>query len=124
MCSGVRITKKQKSLFISRLVPNFGNVSKSAEEAGFCRKAAYDQKKADPEFSEAWDSAIETLGDAVESAFHEVCLSGNPQALIYWLKTKGQARGYVEKQHFEGTITQANIIVRDEATKAALEGLE
>ena len=39
--------------------------------------------------------------DFAESHLHKLIKEGNPAATIFFLKTKGKARGYVERQEIE-----------------------
>jgi hypothetical protein len=54
--------------------------------------------EADPEYK----TAIQELGDVAldfaESKLHKLIDQGNPAATIFYLKTKGKNRGYIERQ--------------------------
>jgi len=54
------------------------------------------------EVSKAYDEANETTIDKVESKLLENVNAGNVIAQIFYLKTKGKHRGYVETMKHEG----------------------
>jgi len=51
---------------------------------------------------EEYKQAVQELGDVAldfaESKLHKLIDQGNPAATIFYLKTKGKERGYVERQ--------------------------
>ena len=75
-----------------------GNVSKTCEEVGISRTQFYrllnDETK--PEFKEACLQAKEIILDEVEGALFGAIKKGNVTAMIFFLKTQGKKRGYVE----------------------------
>lgn len=54
-----------KPAFLRTLAKN-ANVSAASEAAGITRVRAYQVKNEDPEFSAAWDEALETALDGLE----------------------------------------------------------
>ena len=52
--------------------------------------------------AEAYDEANETNIDFVESKLMQAINSGNITAMIFFLKTKGKDRGYVERREVSG----------------------
>ena len=52
-----------------------------------------------------WDdveSSREKMIDNVESALYQQALAGNTTAMIFFLKTQGKKRGYVERSEITG----------------------
>jgi hypothetical protein len=47
--------------------------------------------------------------DLAESKLHEEILGGNTAAIIFFLKTKGKKRGYVERQEVESVQRQPDL---------------
>lgn len=56
-----KISTPQKRKKFLELLAEYGNVSKSADEAGLVRVSLYDHRKRSPQFADAWDEA-EALG--------------------------------------------------------------
>jgi hypothetical protein len=63
--TGYPTSKKQKRRFL-RFLRESGNVSRSAERAGFSRITAYRLRDADTNFATEWDAAIEAGVDDLE----------------------------------------------------------
>jgi hypothetical protein len=73
-----RTTAAQKQRFI-RALTKVPSVKHAALAAGFSRRTAYDLRKADEEFNQAWVAAIESSVDEVENRAFEIALKGDPQ---------------------------------------------
>ena len=74
-----------------------GNVSESCSIAGISRQIFYNWMDKDPEFAEAVEEVNEANVDFVESALLQKINDGDTTTIIFYLKTKGKSRGYVEK---------------------------
>lgn len=79
-----------------------GNIAAVARTLGVSRTTVYNRMKADPELVEAMKDSRETMLDNVESALYAEVLSRNITAMIFWLKTQGKHRGWVERQEISG----------------------
>lgn len=75
MSQGRALTTNQRTRFLENLA-NTANVTVSCAAANFSRRTAYDHREADPEFSAAWDEAIETATDALEAEARRRALDG------------------------------------------------
>lgn len=53
------------------------------------------------------EDAREKMLDNVESALYQQALSGNTVAMIFFLKTQGKKRGWVERQEITGADGEA-----------------
>ena len=95
--------KKEK--FLKQLSENLGNVSESCKALNISRQTFYRWKEADQQFKESCDNVPEELLDLAESALLAEINSpksrGHTTAYIFYLKTKGKSRGYIEKQEVE-----------------------
>ena len=91
----------KKEAMLAALERSLGVVSPAAEAANDDRKSHYNWLKNDPEYKAAVDSINEKAIDFAESALHKLISSGNPAATIFYCKTKGRNRGYVERQEVE-----------------------
>lgn len=89
------------------LKANLGNVTMSARAANIDKSTHYDWLKKD----EAYKAAVEEIAneaiDFVENNLFKAIQGGDTTAMIFYLKTKGKARGYTEKADIDlnGTIT-------------------
>lgn len=83
---------------LEALERSLGIVSTAAEKAGIDRKTHYNWLQDDPEYREAVRMVEERTIDFAESHLHALIKDKNPQAVIFYMKTKGRKRGYVEHQ--------------------------
>lgn len=109
-----RTTKYKKEKFLKSFLSNGFNISKSCDDVGIHRRTYYDWIDKDIDFKSSIEEAQEKLIDDVENALHEKILNGDTTSIIFFLKTKGKKRGYVEKQETElsttnGAIFQINL---------------
>ena len=78
--------------------------------AGISRQTYYNWMRDDLEFKQSVEDVIEESIDFVESSLMERIKEGDTTATIFYLKTKGKSRGYVEK-------TQNETIVKNESNE-------
>ena len=57
--------------------------------------------KSDEEYKSAVNSIQDGVLDFAESHLYKLVKEGNPAATIFFLKTKGKKRGYIERQEIE-----------------------
>lgn len=107
-------TKSNKEAFIEAMNKTLGNVTKSCEMVGLGRTTFYNYYDSDAEFARRCDEASERALDFAESQLF-VLINGPtetvrdeegnirtlkkspvPSAVIFYLKTKGRKRGYME----------------------------
>lgn len=82
--------------FLKAYKASAGNVSHACEKIGISRNCFYEWKKNFPEFNERFVEAEESLIDLVETKLMKAINDDNVTATIFFLKTKGKHRGYVE----------------------------
>lgn len=99
-CS-TKINTQKKNLFLSHYEKHLGNISRACADTGIDRKTFYNWLNGDDDFKNRVDELNEQTIDAVESALMEQIKDGNTTATIFFLKTKGKKRGYVEKHDVE-----------------------
>lgn len=87
--------KKEKVLIA--LKASLGIITTACEAAGISNSTFNNWRKADPEFSGAVEAIESRQGDFVESKLLEKINAGDTTAIIFYLKTKGKNRGYVER---------------------------
>ena len=88
---------------VEPLVEKFnGNVAAIARALGVGRQTVWRRCEESPSLMAALASARETMIDNAESTLYREALNGNVTALIFFLKTQGKNRGYVERQEMTG----------------------
>lgn len=90
-----------KKALIEALEKSLGVVTTACKLVGVDRSTFYQYIKDDPEFAEAVKDIDEVTIDFAESQLHKQIKDGNTTATIFYLKTKGKKRGYVEKTEID-----------------------
>lgn len=90
-----------KKALIEALEKSLGVVTTACKLVGIARSTFYEYVKDDPEFAEAVKDIDEVTIDFAESQLHKQIKDGNTTATIFYLKTKGKKRGYVEKTEID-----------------------
>lgn len=73
------------------------NISATCDKVGIARRTFYYWKERNHRFREAIEDAEEMSIDFAESKLRQAVLNGDMTAIIFFLKTKGKKRGYVEQ---------------------------
>lgn len=94
-------TEQHKKAVIEALEKSLGVVTTACKQVGIGRTQFYEWLK-DPEFKAEVDSIQDIALDFAESQLHQQIKKGNTAATIFYLKTKGKRRGYVERQEITG----------------------
>lgn len=113
-------TQKAKAKILAALVESKGIVTSACAKCpDVSRSQFYKWKLDDPDFLAAVEDVEDIALDFVESALHRQILNDNPASTIFYLKTKGKRRGYIEKQQIEhsGEIAGAPVITFSDTTK-------
>ena len=105
------ITKKRrmtnsdikKVAMIEALEQSLGVVTTACKIIGISRETHYRWLKEDPEYKEKVEGLIDVALDFAESQLHKQIRDGNSTATIFFLKTKGKNRGYIERQEIHNT---------------------
>ena len=93
--------EERKEKFLTAFESSACNVSVACRSVGISRNTFYQWRKKDLVFAEAVKDHEEGLLDFAETMLYKAIKEGKTPELIFFLKTKGQARGYVEKQKVE-----------------------
>lgn len=88
---------RDKERFIIALEKTRGNVSKACKAVNISRASYYKWKNDDPAFKERAEEIYEGEIDVAEDQLRAKMDKGDTTAIIFFLKTKGKARGYTEK---------------------------
>jgi len=90
-------TEQHKKAILEALEKSLGIVTTACKKVGVGRTQYYNWLKDDTEFAKAVDDIQNIALDYAESKLHEQIGDGNTSATIFYLKTKGKKRGYVER---------------------------
>ena len=74
-----------------------GNIAHICKEVGISRETFYGWMKRDEKFKKAIDDEKEGLIDFAESKLFNLINEKNTVAIIFFLKTQGKHRGYIEQ---------------------------
>ena len=91
----------KKDTFLAALAKNLGHISKACKSANIHRQTYYLWIEKDEAFKDKCDDVQESFLDLAESKLLEKIKDGDNTCIIFFLKTKGKKRGYVEKQEVE-----------------------
>jgi hypothetical protein len=112
-------TNVNKTAMIQALEKTMGNVTEACTMVGINRTTHYDWYNDDPDYRAAVDSVGDIALDFVEGKLFEL-INGpmrevlteegiqqlkdapTPSAVIFYLKTRGKKRGYIERQEITG----------------------
>ena len=87
----------QKKAMVAAMEKALGVVTTACKTVGISRQTHYNWLQ-DPDYAAAIEDVSEVAVDFAESHLHKLIKEGNPAATIFFLKTKGKNRGYVERQ--------------------------
>lgn len=87
----------QKKAMVAAMEKALGVVTTACKTVGISRQTHYNWLN-DPDYAAAIEDVSEVAVDFAESHLHKLIKDGNPAATIFFLKTKGKGRGYVERQ--------------------------
>jgi hypothetical protein len=96
-------TEQHKKLVLESLEKSLGVVTTACKQAGIGRTIFYEWLKDDADFKAAVEDLQNVTLDFAESQLHKQIKDGNTSATIFYLKTKGKSRGYVERQEVQMT---------------------
>lgn len=87
----------KKSRFLKAFKESLGVISYACDKANVSRQTYYDWIKKDEEFARNAENVEEESVDLAESKLKIAINEGNITAILFYLKTKGKKRGYVEQ---------------------------
>ena len=89
---------------IEALEKSLGIVTAAAKIVGIERTTHYKWLESDADYKNAVDGIQDIALDFAESKLHQSIQNGSDTATIFFLKTKGKKRGYVEKTEIDQTV--------------------
>lgn len=101
-----------KKAMIEALVKSLGVVTTAAKLAGIDRTTHYNWLREDEDYKSQVESIEDIAIDFAESKLHSQIEKGDTTATIFYLKTKGKRRGYIEKQEFGLTDKNGDDVVQ------------
>ncbi len=105
------VTNMNKKAMIEALEKSLGIVTTACKQVGISRVTHYEWMKDDAEYKAAVESIADLALDFAESALHKQIQSGEVSSTIFYLKTKGKKRGYIERQEITGADNQPVITI-------------
>lgn len=90
-----------KNNLLEALEQSLGVVTTACKIVGCNRATFYKYYNSDEKFKAAVDELQNFTLDFVESQLHKQIKEGNTTATIFYLKTKGKKRGFVERQEIQ-----------------------
>lgn len=97
---------------IEALESSLGVVTSACKKVGIGRTIFYEWLKTDEEFRKAVKDIENIALDFAESQLHQQIKSGNSTSTIFYLKTKGKSRGYVERMDLGFEATPSKIVIQ------------
>ncbi len=95
-------TEQHKKAVLKALEKTLGIVTSACKKVGVGRTQFYNWYNEDKEFKTAVDDMENIAIDFAESQLHKQIKDGTPSSTIFYLKTKGKKRGYIERQEIVG----------------------
>ena len=112
----------KKSAMLEALKKHLNIVTTACKEVGIDRSTHYDWLKTDADYKAKVEALDDVVLDFAESKLHQSINNGSDTATIFFLKTKGKKRGYIEKQEITNTNlnTDLNELVSEEEKQKIL----
>ena len=88
--------RQYKKAVLEAMEKTLGIVTQACKMAGVGRSTFYKWLAEDDEFKKQVQEIDNVVLDFVESKLHKQIDGGNPTSTIFYLKTKGRKRGYIE----------------------------
>ena len=92
-----------KEQFIKAIENSGGYISLIADRVGCAISTVYEWKEKDDDVRSALDREKIRQVDFAEGKLQSLIKKENPTAIIFYLKTQGKSRGYVERQEVTGS---------------------
>ena len=104
-------TDIHKKAMIEALEKSLGIVTTACKQVGIARQTHYEWYREDAEYKAAVDGIADIALDFAESKLHKSIEGGSDTATIFYLKTKGKKRGYVERQEIQHEGSSENPVI-------------
>jgi hypothetical protein len=94
-------TDTNKKKMLDALELSLGIVTSACKAAGVHRSTHYDWYNSDPQYRKSVDDVTNISLDFAETQLFQGMKENNMTAVIFYLKTKGKGRGFIERSEFE-----------------------
>lgn len=91
-------TRYKKKAMLEALEKSLGIVTTACKHVGVSRRTYYNWLATDEVFKKAVNDIGDIALDFAESKLYELIKEANVAATLFYLKTKGKHRGYIERQ--------------------------
>ena len=99
----------KKKAMIEALTKCLGIVTVACKEVDIARQTHYRWMQEDEDYKKAVDDVADVALDFAESKLHKQIEKEDTTATIFYLKTKGKKRGYIEKTDMDHTVIFPNL---------------
>ena len=86
---------------LEALEKSLGVVTTAAKSVGIDRSTHYKWLESDAEYKAAVEALADVALDFAESQLHKQIQNGEVSSTIFYLKTKGKRRGYIERSEMD-----------------------
>jgi hypothetical protein len=117
-----KVVKAKQEVFLNAFRANLFNVTKASHDTGIGRSTYYRWLAEDECFREKLEICKEEMIDLAETALLEKIKKGDTISIIFFLKTIGKSRGYIENStiNVKSAISQMSEERRQAAIEAAM----
>ena len=102
-------TDIQKKAMIEALEKSLGIVTTACKTVGIARSTHYEWIEKDEAYKKEVESISDMVIDFAESKLHKLIDGGDTSATIFYLKTKGKKRGYIERVEQDVKLNAPNL---------------
>ena len=102
-----KLTTKQK-LFLKAFEKHATNISRACKIVGIERSTHYSWLSRNTTYKEKIEAIEESMIDFAEGMLYKNMKDGKESSILFFLKTRGKSRGYIEKQELD--ITSVKVI--------------
>jgi hypothetical protein len=107
-----------KKSMIEALEKSLGVITSACKSVGIARSTHYKWYETDEDYKRAVDDIADIALDFVESQLYKQIAEKDTVATIFYLKTKGKKRGYVERSGYDVTFNTKPVVIFEHADKA------
>jgi hypothetical protein len=94
----------QKSAMVEALEKSLGIVTTACKTVGIARSTHYNWMESDEDYKKAVEDIADIALDFAESQLHKQIQGGEVSSTIFYLKTKGKKRGYIERTELSASV--------------------
>ena len=99
------MNQAQKNAMLVALESTLGVVTRACEIVGITRPVHYKWMREDEDYKKKVQDIDNVAIDFAESELHKQIKLGNSTSTIFFLKTKGKKRGYIEKIEVDNNVS-------------------